>query len=67
MVDIMLVLLIIFMVSAPLMKATFKVDLPTGGKSDDTMKRSVVILAMDAQKNLFLDDIPVKLSQLKAS
>ena len=66
MVDIMLVLLIIFMVSAPLMKATFKVDLPTGGKSDDTMKRSVVILAMDAQKNLFLDDIPVKLSQLKA-
>ena len=66
MVDIMLVLLIIFMVSAPLMKATFKVDLPTGGKSDNAMKRNVVILAVDARKNLFLDDIPVKPARLKA-
>lgn len=66
MVDVMLVLLIIFMVSAPLMKANFKVDLPTGGKSDSTMKRHAIVLMMNAQKKLFLDDIPIHLGALKS-
>ncbi len=67
MVDVMLVLLIIFMVSAPLMKANIKVDLPKGGKADATMKRTCVILTMNARRQLFLNEQRLTPQQLETN
>jgi biopolymer transport protein TolR len=59
MVDVMLVLLIIFMVTAPLLVAGVPVDLPQSKagalKSDDTP----VQLSLDAQGRIFIDTMEI--------
>lgn len=54
MVDVMLVLLIIFMVAAPLMHSHIKVDLPTGGQTSRHLKKDATVLTLNADKTLFL-------------
>lgn len=74
MVDVMLVLLIIFMVTAPLLVAGVPVDLPQSKagalKSDDTP----VQLSLDAQGRIFIDTMEIpdegltdKLAALRAA
>lgn len=67
-VDVMLVLLIIFMITAPLMSHRITVTLPTANpKKTDTVKLEPLDLAVQADGNTYLDDRPVDENQLKAA
>ena len=65
-IDVMLVLLVIFMITAPLMTASLKLDLP---KTDGTSPSDVpefISVAVDARGRLYLADKPVTADALKA-
>jgi biopolymer transport protein ExbD/biopolymer transport protein TolR len=55
-IDVMLVLLVIFIITAPLMTTSLKLDLPKaeGGRPNDAPR--FVAVAVDAQGRLFLGD-----------
>ncbi|NKJ41132.1 MULTISPECIES: protein TolR [unclassified Novosphingobium] len=55
-VDVMLVLLIIFMVTAPMLTAGVPIDLPDSKAEALQEKKNEITLSMDGQGRLFLDD-----------
>jgi biopolymer transport protein TolR len=55
-VDVMLVLLVIFMVTAPLMTSAIRLDLPQSEGADTGALASSVVLVVDAQGALYLND-----------
>jgi biopolymer transport protein TolR len=59
MVDVMLVLLIIFMVTAPLLATGVQVDLPESKAAPLEQDREPVAVSIDAAGNVFIDDTPV--------
>jgi biopolymer transport protein TolR len=65
-VDVMLVLLVIFIITAPLMASSIKLDLPRtdAGQPADTPK--FVSLAVDAAGRVFLNGQPVTAEELAA-
>ncbi|MDM0014012.1 biopolymer transporter ExbD [Variovorax sp. J22P168] len=65
-VDVMLVLLVIFIITAPLMASSIRLDLPRtdAGQPNDTPR--FVTLAVDAAGKVFLDDRPVTADELAA-
>ena len=63
-VDVMLVLLIIFMVTAPLLVAGVPVDLPESRANALDQQANQVTLAIDAQGQVFLGDAPVSPGEL---
>ena len=66
-VDIMLVLLIIFMVAAPLLSVGIEVDLPnTQAKPLDTEKERPLTLTLDGQSNLFINEVKIEKSELRS-
>ena len=66
-VDIMLVLLIIFMVAAPLLSVGIKVDLPnTQAKPLETEKERPLTLTMDGESNLFINEVKIEKSELRS-
>lgn len=66
MVDVMLVLLIIFMITAPLLTAGVTVDLPKAQtKGLSQQDNSPVEIAVDAKGNIFMGETSVKLDRLK--
>ncbi len=73
MVDVMLVLLIIFMVVAPLLQQGIKVDLPKAGaepiQEDPTRKNEPLIMSVDREGNFYLnfggkEDAPIAEEEL---
>ena len=56
-IDVMLVLLVIFMVTAPMLTQGIKVELPKAGAEpvDDVMDHQPIVLSVDAAGNLYLD------------
>lgn len=70
-VDVLLVLLIIFMVTAPLMTSGVKVDLPKGAASPIDEKSQPLIVSIKSDGAIYLQDDALKLgllpSQLLAS
>jgi biopolymer transport protein TolR len=74
MVDVMLVLLIIFMVAAPLMVAGVQVDLPQSKAAALEQDQQPVSISLDEAGALFIDetpvapaDLPARLQQIAAS
>ena len=67
MVDVMLVLLVIFILTAPLMASSIKLDLPKtdAAKASETPK--FVTLVVDKTGQIFLNDQPITLDALKTS
>ena len=66
-VDIMLVLLIIFMVAAPLLSVGIEVDLPnTQAKPLETEKERPLTLTMDGKSNLFINEVKIEKSELRS-
>ena len=65
MVDVMLVLLIIFMITAPLMTNKIPIDLPQASAKRNPDKPDIVALAIDAQGQLFWNDQPVNKDEWK--
>ncbi len=65
-VDVMLVLLIIFMVTAPLLKAGVPVELPDSRAKSLGEENTAVTIAMTRDGAVFLDDAPVASGGLAA-
>ncbi len=73
MVDVMLVLLIIFMVTAPLLVAGVPVDLPKNRAQPLDQQAKPIQVSIDANGAIFIDDtvvtsaeLPVKLAEIAA-
>ncbi len=63
-VDVMLVLLIIFMITAPLLVAGVPVDLPESRAAALDQQAKPVQIALDGDGNIFIDDAPVTAAAL---
>ena len=58
-VDVTMVLLIIFIIAAPFMRAGVKVDLPKA-ENRSPQPQEAILVAIDAQKQVFVNQIKVK-------
>jgi len=65
-VDVMLVLLIVFMVAAPLMLSAVPVNLPGGAAAPATPPAEPIVLTLDREGRAFLRDEPIALADLGA-
>ncbi|MBC3248982.1 TonB system transport protein ExbD [Serratia fonticola] len=65
-IDVMLVLLIIFMVAAPLATVDIRVDLPASSAKPQPRPEKPVFLSVKADKQLYVGDEPVTAEQLTA-
>ena len=63
-VDVMLVLLIIFMVTAPLLVAGVPVDLPQNRAAPLDQQAKPVQISLDGQGKIFIDDAPITAAAL---
>jgi biopolymer transport protein ExbD len=63
-VDIMLVLLITFMIAAPLSIRGINVNLPTSRAKGQTVEGSKVVLTIDAEGRYFLDKVKIPADKL---
>jgi biopolymer transport protein ExbD len=64
-IDVMLVLLVIFMVTAPLMASSLRLDLPAAEGAAPVDTPPALRLALDAEGRLFLDEERIELSALR--
>ena len=65
MVDVMLVLLIIFMVTAPLIQQGVKVNLPETRAAPVESNEKKLVLSVDASRRVFLGDVEIPLDDLE--
>jgi biopolymer transport protein ExbD len=65
-VDVMLVLLIIFMITIPVMSNNVKIDLPRAANQREESKPESINLSIDAQGNMFWNNDSVDATQLNA-
>jgi biopolymer transport protein TolR len=63
-IDVMVVLLIIFMISAPLMTVTVPVDLPEVGKGSSSDAEEPLVISIDKDNNIYLQDTKLQLTEL---
>jgi biopolymer transport protein TolR len=66
MVDVMLVLLVIFMVTAPLLTVGVPVDLPKANANPILGQDEPLVVTVNAQGNIYIQDSPVQLEELGA-
>ena len=64
-VDVMLVLLVIFMITAPILQSGIEVDLPKTKTVKDIQSAQVVV-TIDRAQRVYLGDIPVNIHELGA-
>ncbi len=64
-VDVMLVLLIIFMVAAPMMTEGIDVELPEVEATGITMPEEPLIVAVDAKGKYFINNNKIKITELE--
>ena len=64
-VDVMLVLLIIFMITAPLIQQGVKVNLPDAKAAPVEATEKKIVLSIDAQKRVFIGEAEVPLEELE--
>lgn len=65
-VDVMLVLLVIFIITAPLLTHAVKIDLPQATSQPLEEKPEVIDLAVDAEGKVFWNDSEVQVADLAA-
>lgn len=65
-VDVALVLLIIFMITAPIMQGGIDVQLPEA-KATPLAAKDGVVVSVNRQGRIFVDDIPVSLAEFRAT
>jgi biopolymer transport protein ExbD len=65
-VDVMLVLLIIFIITVPVMKHAVNVDLPRATNQVQVTKPETVLLSVDAKGDYYLNNTPVDDARLPA-
>jgi biopolymer transport protein TolR len=64
-VDVMLVLLVIFILTAPLMTSAIRLDLPQSEGGEPGAAAQAVVLVVDAQGRWFLNDQPIAENALR--
>ena len=64
-VDVMLVLLVIFMLTAPLLTSAVRLELPRADAPSSAPAPAPLTLALDAQGAIFLNDRPLSVEQLR--
>ena len=64
-VDVMLVLLVIFILTAPLMTSAIRLDLPQSEGGEPGVALQAVVLVVDAQGQWFLNDQPIAENALR--
>src|SRR5215218_9057741 len=62
-IDVMLVLLVIFIITAPLMTSSLKLDLPKADAARPSDAPAFIALALDAQGQLFIGEQKVSAEQ----
>jgi biopolymer transport protein TolR len=65
MVDVMLVLLVIFMVTAPLIQKGVKVDLPEARAAPVEASEKKLVLSVDARSRVYLGDVEIPIDDLE--
>ncbi len=63
-VDVMLVLLVIFIITAPLLTHAVKIDLPKASSQPLTQKPEVISVAIDASGKMYWNDVPLLQGEL---
>lgn len=63
-IDVMVVLLIIFMVSAPLMTVTVPVELPQVGKGAAAEGEDPIVISIDKDNNVYLQEQKITIEEL---
>ncbi len=63
-VDVMLVLLIIFIITVPVLTHSVKVDLPRADNTPNEIKPETISLAVDAQGKIFWNETQVNFDEL---
>ena len=66
-VDVMLVLVVIFILTAPLLVSAVRLELPRAGAAAATEALAPLLVSIDAQGQLFLDQKPQDLAGLTAT
>jgi biopolymer transport protein TolR len=64
-IDVMLVLLVIFMITAPVLQSGIQVDLPKT-HTVKQIKQARVIITIDRAQRVYLDDKPINIHELGA-
>ena len=64
MVDVMLVLLVIFIITAPLLTHAVKIDLPNAKSAPAPEKPETIALSIDGAGKLFWNDAPIDTTEL---
>jgi len=64
-VDVVLVLLIVFMISAPMMQAGVEIDLPKTSESPKDVSSGIVI-SIDRNQQIFIDQYKIKADQFES-
>jgi biopolymer transport protein ExbD len=65
-VDVMLVLLIIFIITAPLLTHSVRLDLPVAGSSATPEKPDIITLSLNREGALFWNNAPISENDLSA-
>jgi biopolymer transport protein TolR len=65
-VDVMLVLLVIFMVTAPILQQGVSVNLPHAEAAPLTGEEDQLVVAVDAKSQIYLNDTPIAIPELDA-
>ena len=66
-VDVMLVLLVIFIITAPLMVSSLKLDLPKTEAAQQSDEQNFINISLDKNGALYLNDKPIALPALKTA
>jgi biopolymer transport protein TolR len=64
-IDVMLVLLVIFIITAPLLTSSLKLDLPKSEAGGSSGALAVIALAIDAEGQLFIGEQKIDATQAK--
>ncbi|MCX7092450.1 MAG: biopolymer transporter ExbD [Methylobacter sp.] len=64
MVDVMLVLLVIFIITAPLLTHSIKIDLPQASNQPNQEKPDTITLSINGEGKLFWNDAPFEQAEL---
>ncbi|RVU49198.1 ExbD/TolR family protein [Rubrivivax rivuli] len=65
-IDVMLVLLVIFIIAAPLMASSLKLELPKAEAGEPTEAAATLVLAIDEQGQLYLGEQKLDAAQAQA-
>ncbi len=66
-VDVVLVLLIIFMISAPLLQSGIEIDLPQTTAAKTTDEQEGIVLTIDKKGGIYINDVWAKLDAFDAA